>query len=68
MDLTRREWLGAAAVLTAAPQFKLLAQGGPKVTPEKFGAVGDGVTNDTAAFVQMCEFVLSSLTSVCDTT
>jgi len=57
MDLTRREWLGAAAVLTAAPQFKLLAQGGPKVTPEKFGAVGDGVTNDTAAFVQMCEFV-----------
>src|SRR4051795_2838379 len=27
------------------------------ITPEKFGAVGDGVTNDTAAFAAMADFV-----------
>ena len=59
MQLSRRQWLGGAAVaLATAPQFKVLAAPKPiVVTPEKFGAVGDGVTNDTAAFVKMAEFV-----------
>lgn len=59
MDVSRRQCLGGAAVaLVAAPQFKLLAAQKPiLVTPEKFGAVGDGVTNDTAAFAKMATFV-----------
>jgi hypothetical protein len=37
---------------------KLSASSQPAyITPEQFGAVGDGVTNDTAAFVKMSAFV-----------
>ena len=59
MELSRRQWLGGAAVaLATAPQFKILAAPKPiVVTPEKFGAAGDGVTNDTAAFAKMAEFI-----------
>jgi hypothetical protein len=59
MELSRRQWLGGAAVaLATAPQFKVLAAPKPiVVTPEKFGAAGDGVTNDTAAFAKMAEFI-----------
>ena len=59
MSFTRREWLGGAALaITSASQFKLTAASySGVVTPEQFGAIGDGVTNDTAAFAKMAEFV-----------
>jgi hypothetical protein len=59
MRFTRREWLaGAAVAIATAPQFKLIAQRSlAVVTPEQFGAVGDGVTNDTAAFAKMAAYV-----------
>jgi hypothetical protein len=58
--LSRREWLGAAGSLLAAQSLRIEAQTaapGPIVTPEQFGAKGDGVTNDTAAFAAMADRV-----------
>ena len=57
MTVTRRELL-----LAAAGGYALSAsgQGGAQVvaiTPESFGARGDGVTDDTAAFAAMASFV-----------
>ena len=59
MSFTRREWLGGAAfAIATASQFKLTAASySGVVSPEQFGAIGDGVTNDTAAFAKMAEFV-----------
>lgn len=58
MQLTRRQWLGTAAVLAAVPTSRLLTTSGNLiVTPERFGAIGDGRTNDTVAFAKMSDFV-----------
>jgi hypothetical protein len=59
MALTRRDLLasGAGAILILGP--KRLAAQAPTITPERFGAVGDGRTNDTAAFAAMAAFVNS---------
>lgn len=58
MNLDRREWLGGLAAIFAATAWKAVAQPSPTiVTPEMFGAVGDGKTNDTAAFSRMTAFV-----------
>ena len=56
MDLTRRQWLGGAIASGVFPEFRATAASGP-ITPERFGAVGDGQTNDTAAFARMAAFV-----------
>jgi len=40
-----------SGLLSAAPRTKAY------ITPEQFGAVGDGVTNDTAAFAAMTSYV-----------
>jgi len=57
MKLTRREWL-----LGASGGWTILEGGrrGPQIaaiTPESFGARGDGTTNDTDAFAAMAAFV-----------
>ena len=56
IELSRRQLLcgaTAAAVMSSGP-----AEAQPRaVTPEQFGAVGDGRTNDTDAFVAMAAFV-----------
>lgn len=54
MKLSRRETLSAGAS-AALVSTSALAEG--PVTPERFGAVGDGRTNDTAAFAAMAAFV-----------
>jgi hypothetical protein len=54
--LTRRQLLLAGvALLAPAPAFSRQTA----VTPERFGARGDGQTNDTAAFAAMARFVTS---------
>lgn len=58
--LSRREWLQlSAATIVALPSIGISApkKGTNTVTPEQFGAVGDGMTNDTAAFAAMTAFV-----------
>src|SRR4051794_9037861 len=53
--LTRRDLLHGAAIAmvsTAAPAARASS-----ITPERFGARGDGVTNNSAAFAAMAEFV-----------
>jgi hypothetical protein len=68
VKLTRREWLGGAAVFGVAHEFKLTAASriagaastkakATPITPERFGARGDGRTNDTAAFAKMAAYV-----------
>ena len=60
MRFTRRESLGGLASLSLAAPAMVHAGGAfkvAKVTPERFGAVGDGRTNDTLAFAKMTEFV-----------
>lgn len=53
----RRELLvGSAAVALFLPHPALSAQSTP-ITPEQFGALGDGRTNDSAAFARMARFV-----------
>jgi hypothetical protein len=57
--ISRREWLGLTGSALAAQSLRLAAQtpSGPTVTPEQFGAKGDGVSNDTAAFAAMTDRV-----------
>ncbi|MES2135435.1 MAG: hypothetical protein V4502_00055, partial [Pseudomonadota bacterium] len=58
MKFDRRQWLSGLAAILVAPAWKVVAQASPGiVTPEMFGAVGDGKTNDTAAFSRMTAFV-----------
>lgn len=57
MIIQRRDLLaGSAATTLLAAHRPLLAQSAP-ITPEQFGAAGDGRTNDTAAFARMAAFV-----------
>jgi len=60
----RRQFLGmgAAFLLSSGPAVAQKRGGvegpsGPVITPERFGARGDGGANDTDAFAQMCDFV-----------
>ena len=61
MNFTRRDWLGGAGALSATISSPLQAQIRPlkvgSITPERFGALGDGRTNDTAAFAKMAAVV-----------
>ncbi len=61
MRMSRRVLLGGSAVLAtglAHPRWSgALVQSGPSFTPEQFGARGDGVTNDTAAFARLATAV-----------
>lgn len=58
--LSRREWLTLIAATTASwPSlgFSAPSKSQGSITPEQFGAAGNGVTNDTAAFAAMTSFV-----------
>lgn len=59
MYVSRRELLGFAASAAASVPFSraVARRVGPIVTPEQFGALGDGRTNDTAAFAAMTAHV-----------
>jgi hypothetical protein len=59
VEFSRRELFGlaAAAAVVAIPSRAFGGSLSSSITPEKFGATGDGVTNDTAAFAAMAEFV-----------
>jgi hypothetical protein len=57
MTVTRREMLLAAAGGCAVAASGRGAAQVAAITPERFGARGDGVTNDTAAFAAMAAFV-----------
>lgn len=51
MRLDRRHFLAATAVSAVVPRTAGAAE--PVLTPEHFGARGDGVTNDTSAFTAL---------------
>jgi hypothetical protein len=56
--LSRRGVFGAAVLAAFVGARKVFGALGPGyITPETFGAVGDGKTNDTAAFAAMSHFV-----------
>jgi hypothetical protein len=57
LESTRREFVGAAAAAAVAPAIGSTSTGGA-VTPEMFGAKGDGRTNDTQAFAAMSAHVI----------
>ena len=58
MRLSRRHLVqGSLAVAATAGARSVSAAPGPTVTPEMFGAKGDGVTNDTAAFTALSKHV-----------
>lgn len=56
MPHDRRRFLALASAGLAAPAI-LRAQDGPALTPEEFGAKGDGLSNDTRAFAALSEAV-----------
>jgi hypothetical protein len=59
-QLSRRQLIhsaGAAALVLPAAVLAAPKRSASTVTPEQFGARGDGVTNDTAAFAAMSSFV-----------
>jgi len=51
MRFDRRDFLAASAASAMMPGCAAAAAAG--LTPEQFGARGDGVTNDTAAFQRL---------------
>ena len=51
MKLDRRHFLAASAASAAVPS--LAAGATAVITPEEFGAKGDGVANDSAAFARL---------------
>jgi hypothetical protein len=57
MTVTRRELLLAATGTCALPASGRAAAQVAAITPESFGARGDGVTDDTAAFAAMAAIV-----------
>jgi hypothetical protein len=57
MTPNRRELLLAAAAASALSASGRVRAQVVAITPERFGACGDGVTDDTAAFAAMAEFV-----------
>ena len=63
LKFARRQFIGAglAFAISASPgrAQKRVADSEQKgvITPERFGAKGDGATNDTAAFAEMTDFV-----------
>jgi hypothetical protein len=60
MKTSRRELLTCAALAPLAVAAPARAQVGRTFTPEQFGAVGDGRTNDTEAFVRMSAAVVAA--------
>jgi hypothetical protein len=60
MKTSRRELLTCAALAPLAVAAPAAAQAGRTFTPEQFGAVGDGRTNDTEAFVRMSAAVAAA--------
>jgi hypothetical protein len=52
MIIDRRAFLAASAAAAAFPS-RSIAASGAVLTPEQFGARGDGTTNDTAAFARL---------------
>lgn len=59
MDSTRRQFIAGIAALPLAPTSTAAAALSDVVTPEMFGALGDGRTNDTSAFAAMSAHVNS---------
>ena len=55
MRFDRREFVTIGGALAIAP--KMAGAQASVITPEQFGAVGDGRTNDTDAFAAMSEFI-----------
>lgn len=56
--LTRRQSLSLLSIALVCTTARLsAAPTNAYITPEQFGAVGDGITNDTAAFEKMAAFV-----------
>jgi len=62
--VSRRQWLTGFAALALAQPASVVARGVSRggsaakiITPEQFGAVGDGRTNDTVAFAKMTAYV-----------
>jgi hypothetical protein len=56
MQITRRSFVAGAAALSSQPAWCAQAEG-RVLTPEMFGAKGDGVTNDTRAFVELAQVI-----------
>jgi len=54
MDASRREFISGTAAVAFAPGASLASDG---VTPEAFGARGDGRTNDTEAFAALSSYI-----------
>ena len=57
MQITRRSFVAGAAALSTQPAWCAQRDAGRVLTPEMFGAKGDGVTNDTRAFAELAQVV-----------
>ena len=58
MEVTRRDLIGWSAATALIPSAcRALARPGLQVSPEAFGAIGDGVSDDYDAFVRMAAAV-----------